>query len=268
MNNPLLSIITINYNNAEGLRKTLESVGIQDDLDFEHIIIDGGSTDSSVQIIEEYLKDEKYSKHITFWCSEKDKGIYNAMNKGISHATGKYVYILNSGDWLIPNVFKIIFSYLQQYQDCILYGAIDGYNGNDYAGTFSHTADELNKVMIPHQGVFIPLSIHKKYGLYDESYKICADREFVFRVKNKGENFVHIPIIVCNYNFEGISSKTTKAKNKENFRISNQFLSKKQIVLSKIRHFIRIFIQLMLPGFISIPMVSMIRKLKPTSIVE
>ena len=61
MNNPLLSIITINYNNAEGLRKTLESVRIQDSLDFEHIIIDGGSTDSSVQVIEEYLKDEVYS---------------------------------------------------------------------------------------------------------------------------------------------------------------------------------------------------------------
>ena len=91
-----LSIITINYNNASGLRKTIESVVNQTSLEFEYIVIDGASTDGSIEIIKEF-KDK-----ITFWVSEPDTGIYNAMNKGIHSAKGKYCQFLNSGDSLVP----------------------------------------------------------------------------------------------------------------------------------------------------------------------
>jgi glycosyltransferase involved in cell wall biosynthesis len=87
-----LSIITINYNNAEGLKRTIESVTGQTFRDFEYIVIDGGSTDGSTDVINEY------ADHISYWVSELDKGIYNAMNKGVAAAHGEYCNFLNSGD--------------------------------------------------------------------------------------------------------------------------------------------------------------------------
>ena len=96
---PKLSIITINLNNAEGLRKTIPSVISQTYCDFEYIVIDGGSTDGSVDVI------KKYADKLSYWVSEPDAGIYNAMNKGIRKAGGEYCQFLNSGDWLVaPDV--------------------------------------------------------------------------------------------------------------------------------------------------------------------
>ena len=92
-----LSIITINLNNKEGLQKTIESIVNQTFRDYEFIIIDGGSNDGSIDVI------ELYKENITYWISEPDKGIYNAMNKGISIAKGEYYYFLNTGDRLISN---------------------------------------------------------------------------------------------------------------------------------------------------------------------
>ena len=89
----ILSIITINYNNSDGLQRTIESVLSQTWTDFEWIVIDGGSTDGSLDII------KKHASHFSFWCSEPDTGIYNAMNKGITHAKGEYLNFMNSGDW-------------------------------------------------------------------------------------------------------------------------------------------------------------------------
>ena len=89
-----LSIITINYNDVHGLQKTINSVLSQTWKDYEWIIIDGGSTDGSKELI------EKYQQHFSFWCSEPDKGIYNAINKGIAHAHGDYIQFLHSGDYL------------------------------------------------------------------------------------------------------------------------------------------------------------------------
>ena len=89
-----LSIITVNYNNKAGLQKTIDSVVAQTWRDFEWIIIDGGSTDGSKELI------EQYQQHFAFWCSEPDKGVYNAMNKGIDKAQGVYLLFLNSGDVL------------------------------------------------------------------------------------------------------------------------------------------------------------------------
>ena len=97
---PLFSIITINYNNKDGLKKTVDSVASQTFRSFEHIIIDGGSTDGSVDVIKEALQNKDYAAQVSHWQSEKDGGIYPAMNKGVEYANGKYCLMLNSGDWL------------------------------------------------------------------------------------------------------------------------------------------------------------------------
>ena len=113
---PKLSIITINRNNAVGLRKTIESVVLQEclkDTDIEYIIIDGASTDNSIEVIKEFVGHPLYGKKITSWVSEPDTGIYDAMNKGIKKANGEYLHILNSGDYLAnAHTYKDILPFL------------------------------------------------------------------------------------------------------------------------------------------------------------
>ena len=116
-----LSIITINYNNLEGLKKTYESVVCQTWTDYEWIIIDGGSTDGSREFIEEHQ--DKFA----YWCSEPDKGVYNAMNKGIAKAQGEYLNFMNSGDRFYDHqTLNEVFS--SGFQEDILYGNELQYN--------------------------------------------------------------------------------------------------------------------------------------------
>ena len=119
-----LSIITINYNDAIGLQKTLNSTLMQTCTDFEHVIVDGASPDNSVEVIEKYAAEASAKGIKVTWISEKDKGIYNAMNKGIKMASGDYIQILNSGDCLAADtVVADMYSALKEkeYPE-ILYG--------------------------------------------------------------------------------------------------------------------------------------------------
>ena len=184
------------------------------------------------------------------------------MNKGISHANGSFIYMLNSGDTLVNDCLQLVSSYLLQNPDCVVYGAIDCYKNNVYEYSLSHSDNDLYTMMIPHQGTFVPKALHDKYGLYNEDFKIVADREFMVRLKNNGVSFVHIPVIVCIYNLEGISSQNSKIEDKENLTITNSFLSGRTIFLNKIRHVFRVILELLLPGFISIPFILLIRKLR------
>ena len=110
-----LSIITINYNDASGLKKTLDSVAAQSYANIQHVIIDGGSPDNSKDVIIEYAEKTKNPQHDVLWISEPDKGIYNAMNKGIKMATGEYIQILNSGDLLVgADVTERMFTAMHQ----------------------------------------------------------------------------------------------------------------------------------------------------------
>lgn len=261
-NNILISIITINFNNANGLEKTINSVRNQTYQNYEHIIIDGGSVDKSVEVIESFLSDTQYAQHISYWCSEKDKGIYNAMNKGIEHANGKFVYMLNSGDELYNNCFEQISTYLENESNCVLYGAVDCYNDIQFSGTVCPQADNLYKLMIPHQGVFVSLELHRKYGLYNENFKILADRELMVRLFKNDVSFIHIPFIICKYYLDGISSKNAKLIDKEAQIINNSFYSKNTLIYRKIRHFIRIIFEFLMPGFITIPLLNIIRRVR------
>ena len=100
-----LTIITINFNHAEGLKRTIDSIVNQTFTDYEWIVVDGGSTDGSKELI------EQYKDHFAWWCSEPDKGVYNAMNKGITHAMGEYINFMNSGDiFATPTILEEIFS--------------------------------------------------------------------------------------------------------------------------------------------------------------
>ncbi len=167
---PKLSIITVNLNNAEGLQKTIESVTLQTYTDYEYIVIDGGSTDGSKEII------EKYADKITYWVSEPDKGIYNGMNKGIKAATGEYCLFLNSGDYLINN--NILEEVFYNFPDKdIVYGNLQTKNSIlTYPETL--TLKTFFFSSIGHPASFIKLNLFEKYGYYNEQNKIVSDWEF------------------------------------------------------------------------------------------
>lgn len=216
---PFLSIITINYNNADGLRKTLESVRTQSFTDYEHIIVDGGSTDGSVEVIQEFLQDAEYAKHVSWWCSEKDKGIYNAMNKGIQHAKGEYVATLNSGDSYVADALCGLQEVATRNAGAVLYGAISTFKNGEFAGTVCTPASKLNTGMIPHPASFVPYLLYKKYGLYDENFKSSGDWEFFLRLYCGKEKFVYINKIVADYDLSGISETQHKLVAAENKRL-------------------------------------------------
>lgn len=204
----ILSIITINYNNAVGLRKTIHSVIKQTFADYQFIVIDGGSNDGSVDIIKEY------EQSITYWISEKDKGIYNAMNKGIFKASGEYCLFLNSGDYLVDeNVLAKIFS--QNHSEDIIYGNVlkvfsSGKIEQDKGPQRSQlTLGDMFFDTLPHQSVFIKKELFNKYGLYSEEYKVVSD--WVLFLKAIGIDNVpvkYIDINVSYYDMTGVSSSS------------------------------------------------------------
>ena len=197
-----ISIITINYNNEVGLKRTLESVVQQSYKDFEFIVIDGGSTDSSVSLI------KQYEGSINTWISEKDNGIYNALNKGIQRATGDYLLFLNSGDHFFSNtVLEKNYSELDGtdlvcFDIHVLGQGFDQINTHPDTINFSYLFEET----FAHQSVFIKRSLFDIVGLYDESLKIVSDWKFFIHALatyHCSYKCVHNTLSV--YYFDGIS---------------------------------------------------------------
>ena len=218
---PLISVITINYNNAAGLEKTISSVINQSFQDFEFLVIDGYSSDKSVDII-------KQSNRIDFWLSEKDNGIYDAQNKGIKQAKGDCLLFLNSGDTLFDsNVFQKFSDFYGNKNSGIVYGNTNLINENKSNELLNPPQKlDLNYLFrhnINHQACFIKLSLFEKYGLYNLKYKICADFDFFFKVfVAEPESYDYHNFTVCNYEVGGLSSS------KENY---NQVVFEKQSIL-------------------------------------
>jgi glycosyltransferase involved in cell wall biosynthesis len=174
-----LSIITINYNNVDGLQKTIESVINQKFRDFEYIIIDGGSIDSSMELI------NKSAKNINYWISEADNGIYHAMNKGIQKAHGDYCFFLNSGDYFVsPEVLESVFS--ENLTEYIIFGNLRICLNGKTVGKIKGKAvltflDLYNSNVVKHQSAFIKRSLFESFGLYNEDLKIVSDWEFFIK---------------------------------------------------------------------------------------
>lgn len=173
-----LSIITICFNNADGLDATLNStLGQQLDFcDFEQIVVDGGSIDSTMEII------QKYQDRLSWWCSEPDNGIYNAMNKGVAHATGEYLLFLNSGDIILENSLSRIFA--NDFSEDLVYANIYTRNGDITTLIKSPTEKELTPAYLsintlPHQATLIRRDLHNRLNGYDETMKISAAPKFL-----------------------------------------------------------------------------------------
>ncbi len=199
-----VSIITISYNNEEGLLRTIESVVSQTYPDYEYIIIDGGSSDNSKQII------ESFSDRITYWVSEPDKGVYNAMNKGIAVAKGEYLHFLNSGDsYATSDVLERTFT--KEYTEPLLRGIqICDYGTRQVRwanlGDREVTLYDMFVNTLLHQATFIRHDMFDKYGNYDESLRIVSDWKFFFQTILGGEKTAFLNFDIVLFEMEGIST--------------------------------------------------------------
>lgn len=175
-NRPLISVITVAYNNRFGLEETIKSVINQTFKNFEFIIIDGNSTDGSKELL------ESYSSQINFWISEPDKGIYNAMNKGIANAKGEYLIFMNSGDRFSSS--EILESIAPHFNnEDIVYGnayyELENRKKYEYRIPSRITIGSLLKEPICHQSAFFKKELFDKYGMYDENNRIASDWTFM-----------------------------------------------------------------------------------------
>lgn len=215
--NKKLSIITINYNNLLGLQKTVESVTSQTWQDFEYLIIDGGSTDESAAYI------ESQNQHIDYWVSEPDKGIYNAMNKGIAKATGEYLLFLNSGDHLYcEDVLEKNKHTLLDF-DLITFDLnIIGENTEKHI-VFPRQIKFLDLYVSSYYSLLHPVTFIKKelfntVGFYDEKYKIISDWKFFMLALFKFNcSYKKIDSILTTFYLGGISSGSINQIERDKF---------------------------------------------------
>jgi glycosyltransferase involved in cell wall biosynthesis len=206
---PLFSIITVNLNNAAGLKKTIESVVSQSFRDFEYIVIDGASTDGSRDVIKEY------ETKITYQVSEKDTGIYNAMNKALKQVKGKYCLFLNSGDFLTNSqVLKDVSDFGSDAD--IVYGnmMIHYPDGKKKLGKMPEkiTFHQMITDTLWHPVSFIKKTLFDKYGYYREDIKIVADYEFFFKtiIVHK-VTAQYMPVTIAGFSLDGMSSYRSNA---------------------------------------------------------
>ncbi len=226
----ILSIITINRNNADGLVKTMRSVAAQIGEDFEYVVIDGASTDGSVEVIRSF--GDSLGERLK-WISEPDKGIYCAMNKGIQMATGDYLQFLNSGDSLVSDdlTMRMTEALKSKGYPSILYGNMlkdmpggkamrdRCFAGRDISFLGFYTGS-LN-----HSSAYIRRSLFNQYGMYDEGFKIVSDwKWFLQAIILGGEKPVYVDMDVTLFDMNGISEKNKALGKTERRRVLNELI--------------------------------------------
>lgn len=237
MSNYYISIITANLNNARGLQNTIESIKDINYSTFEHIIIDGGSTDSSLDVI------KNHSQNISYYISEPDNGIYDALNKGLKIAKGDWISFMNSGDMFCSkNILPEIFCKEIEDDLFILYG--------------NTLVTETDKRIIPpskinkcyfyfnticHQSVFFRRKLFDQIGLYSLAYKVLSDKEFFLRAYMHNYKFSYINLDICRWEAEGFSSRNRKIANSEVKILNKKYYTVlEQFILFFIKQFKRL----------------------------
>jgi len=222
-----LSIITINYNNCDGFLRTIESVIAQTRHDYEWIIIDGGSTDGSKELI------EKYQDHFTYWCSETDKGIFNAMNKGVAKSNGEYCLFLNSGDFFANE--KVVEKSLPLLNN---YDFISGdttflhIDGTSEIGRSPRnlTAYTIVRYALSHQSTFIRSELLKKRP-YREDLKIASDWEQeLYELIFHDATYTFIPFVISVFKEDGISRIDLEGVRLERIKIYDEYFSNRLLM--------------------------------------
>lgn len=231
METPQISVITVCFNAADSIERTIDSVVNQSCHNIEYIIVDGGSSDGTQNVI------KKYKDCIDFWISEPDKGIYDAMNKGIRFASGKWILFLNSGDVFYDNsVLKNVSGVLKK-QNTVYYGDVILTPQNiRFGGKYNKW--KISTGNICHQSIFYPRVAFQKY-MFITKYRLYAD--WVLNVMFMGDDaihFKHIPVVVALYDTNGTSSSGDDAfLYRDRFAIVRKYLGIPYLLYMSIRNF-------------------------------
>lgn len=246
------SIITVVYNGEKTIRRTVESILNQKYLDYEYLIIDGLSSDSTLSIATSYT--EQFQGRLKVY-SEKDNGIYDAMNKGIKKAIGQYIWLINADDYAEPDALLNIVTYYDSHptqRDAILAGGVnlvDAKTGiirrKEYADPFQFKARVKSlKMPISHPSAIVPKSVYDKVGLYDSNYYISGDIDFILRCYYAKVDFAFPSFILSNMTDGGISNRFPIRKNLHDYAIRSKRFCANPIkrVLLQIQYLFKIII--------------------------
>ena len=208
-----ISIITITFNSAKTLLRALESVQAQTYKDIEHVIVDGQSTDGTRKLIEAYAKEHANVR----WISEKDDGIYNAINKGIAMATGDVIGLLHSDDTLYStDSIEYIANAFAQTDADVVYGDLQYRKGGKVVRHWKSNAFNSRTLkygwMPPHPTVYVRREIYEQVGPYDDWFRISADYDMLLRIFTAGYKTYYIPKVLVSMEIGGVSNRNTRAR--------------------------------------------------------
>ncbi|MEN8193576.1 MAG: glycosyltransferase family 2 protein [Bacteroidota bacterium] len=205
---PLVTIITVVFNGESYLEETIQSVLQQSYDNVEYIIIDGGSTDGTIDII------KKYEDQIDYWVSEKDRGIYDAMNKGLTLAVGKFIGIINADDWYEVSAIELSINALQENNADYSIGNCRKVPSNVYVQPIYPLikGTVYQEMMYPHISAFIKYDVYKSIGLFDTIYKIVADYDMALKIHQNNYNVVYVNETIATIIEGGVSSDTQAIK--------------------------------------------------------
>lgn len=219
---PLVSIITIVYNGKKFIEQTIKSVLSQTYFKIEYIIIDGGSTDGTIDII------RKYQDSLAYWVSEPDKGISDAFNKGIKRARGVIVGVINADDWYEKDAVEHVVRSMHAAD--VLYGNMRIWKEGKVDFELEGNHNLLEKEMtINHPTVFVRKECYERYGVFDETFKCAMDYELMLRFYKNGCVFFHLPHVLANLRWEGFSDKNWRMGCKETLKAKNIHFPQKKI---------------------------------------
>lgn len=240
-----ISLITINLNNADGLKDTLKSIHLQEEKPFEHIIIDGGSTDQSSKVINDYK--DKISNHVI----SKDEGIYYAMNKGASISKGEWIGFLNSGDIFYPAVISELSSALgQNYFDFTIGDVViaDKNKNKIFTKTpiFNHDGTlAVMEMPVAHMSIFVRKSIFNEIGGFNENLKISSDFDFVNKLLLRSQKYYRIKRTVGEFYLGGVSGSISRFR--EDLFVLRKYNPSKNFYILMLKKYLSYFLGLILP---------------------
>ncbi|NJL82957.1 MAG: glycosyltransferase [Chloroflexaceae bacterium] len=260
---PLVSVITVVYNGEKFLEKAINSVLNQTYNNIEYLIIDGGSTDSTLEII------KKYNKEIDYWVSEPDKGIYDAMNKGINLSSGEIVGILNSDDVYQLNALELSVNGIINFRADYSYGSV--YRIDDFdkvVGAFHPLSKDkfgvtLQRSLYPHASLFVTRQVYfSKVGLFNTNYRIAADLDFMIRIHKRGCFGVDMSEYIASFRTGGVSVAAETCLESRNIAIAHgrcKFICKFKYIQN---HILRILLVSFVPRSTFIVLHKLLNKLK------
>lgn len=217
-----VSIITVSYNSVNTIEKTIQSVLKQSYQNIEYIVIDGLSTDGTQQVI------EKYIDKIAYYISEKDDGLYDAMNKGIYISTGEIIGIINSDDWYAENVIEDIVDYFLQSEADLIYGnIINALQDKEVQQNWKIPLDHMwYEMAVPHPSVFVKKKIYEQMGVFNVVYKFAADYELLLRFYSKKVKFGYLDKVIAYFRSGGVSETRRKESIDEVYNIVVSYADK------------------------------------------